>query len=306
MTDEKAKVLIVDDIPENIRLLRETLRDDYDIFFATSGQGALQQASATRPDIVLLDIMMPEMDGYEVCRQMKADPLLREIPVIFITAMGQLENETAGLEIGAVDYVTKPFNPTLIKLRVRNQIELKRRRDILSKLANIDGLTGVKNRRAFDEYCEREWLRAVRDRHPVSLLMIDIDHFKDFNDHYGHVAGDECLKAVAKTLAEAIERPADLLSRYGGEEFVCLLPETDSGGAANVAEKMRENISALRIPHAFSSVSDVVTISIGVATALPSRDLPAELLLKAADDQLYEAKRAGRNRIFGTEIGLPA
>lgn len=305
MKDEKARVLIVDDMPQNIKLLHESLQDEYQVFFATSGKDALRIASTTKPDIVLLDIMMPEMHGYEVCRRMKADPLLKDIPVIFITAMGQLEHETIGLEMGAVDYIAKPFNPYLIKLRVRNQIEMKRQRDMLAELANMDGLTGIKNRRAFDDYCEREWLRAIRDRHPVSLLMIDIDHFKDFNDHYGHVAGDDCLKAVAKTLAQSVERPADLLARYGGEEFVCLLPETDSGGAMNVAEKMRDNVSALGIPHAFSGVSHVVTVSIGVATAFPGRDLPSELLLKTADDKLYEAKKEGRNRIICSEVGLP-
>ncbi|MDH4100247.1 MAG: diguanylate cyclase [Nitrospirota bacterium] len=301
----KARILIVDDMPQNIRLLHDTLRDDYRTFFATNGEEALRTAAEVSPDLVLLDIMMPEMDGYEVFRRMKEDPLLKDIPVIFLTAMEQEEHETTGLQMGAVDYLTKPFNPSLITLRVKNQIELKVQRDMLAELANLDGLTGVKNRRAFDEYLRREWLRAVRYRHPVSLLMIDIDNFKCFNDHYGHVAGDDCLKTVAITMVKTIERPSDLLARYGGEEFACLLPETASDGALRVAHRMRENIVSLNIPHAYSDVSDVVTVSIGVATAFPCREMPPELLIKTADDQLYDAKRTGRNRVLGTEVGLP-
>lgn len=218
---EPPKLLIVDDAPINIQLLNDVLKDDVRVFFATNGSDALKIASTTIPDLILLDIMMPEMDGYEVCRKLKTDPLLRDIPVIFITAKSQQEDEATGLELGAVDYITKPFSPGIVRLRVRNHLELKRQRDLLGRLSFLDGLTGLPNRRGFDEFLSREWRRAVRNKSHISIVMIDIDKFKDYNDSYGHLAGDDCLKKVAAILENSLDRAADFVARYGGGG-VCL------------------------------------------------------------------------------------
>lgn len=295
--DGQLMILLVDDAPTNIQMLNETLKDDYRLFFATSGKEALRLANESPPDLIILDVIMPDMDGYEVCRALKDNVLLQDIPIIFITSMRQQQDEVVGLELGAVDYITKPFNPAIVRLRVRNQIELKRQRDLLSRLSNLDGLTGVPNRRAFNTNLDREWRRCQRSHKPLSLIMIDIDHFKSFNDTYGHLAGDDCLKTVSTNLQQVLERPGDLLARYGGEEFIALLPETDSGGAQLVANKMLRKISELAIPHASALMEDHVTISLGVATAQPKRAALSAKLMEAADNALYQAKQNGRNRL---------
>lgn len=290
-------ILMVDDAPTNIQMLHETLKDDYRLFFATNGRDALRLAKESPPDLIILDIIMPEMDGYEVCRLLKADSRLHDIPIIFITSMQQQEDEVVGLELGAVDYIMKPFNPAIVRLRVRNQIALKRQRDQLARLSNLDGLTGIPNRRALDATLEREWRRCHRSNKPLSLIMADIDHFKSYNDTYGHLQGDDCLKLVGTTLQQTLVRPGDLLARYGGEEFIALLPETDATGAALVAHKMMQAIRALDLPHTGSTTSDQVTISIGVATTLPERITSSAVLLEAADTALYLAKQGGRNQV---------
>ena len=295
--DGQLMILLVDDAPTNIQMLNETLKDDYRLFFATSGKEALRLANESPPDLIILDVIMPDMDGYEVCRALKDNVLLQDIPIIFITSMRQQQDEVVGLELGAVDYITKPFNPAIVRLRVRNQIELKRQRDLLSRLSNLDGLTGVPNRRAFNTNLDREWRRCQRSHKPLSLIMIDIDHFKSFNDTYGHLAGDDCLKTVSTNLQQVLERPGDLLARYGGEEFIALLPETDSGGAQLVANKMLRKISELAIPHASALMEDHVTISLGVATAQPKRAALSAKLMEEADNALYQAKQNGRNRL---------
>ena len=297
MTEPRPKILVVDDIPSNVHVLSRILKDDYDIYFATDGDKALELVQARLPDLVLLDIMMPGMDGYEVCHRIKTDATTRDIPVIFISAKSEVEDETHGLEVGAIDFITKPISPPIVKARVRNHLLLKRQTDLLRELSFLDGLTGIANRRRFDEALLREWRRCARSHLPLSLVMLDVDHFKAYNDHYGHQAGDECLRAVAHVLAEQTKRPGDLVARYGGEEFVCLLPETDEDGAVLVAERLREAVARQRLPHALSPVAEHVTISLGVATALPVADAPPDSLSQAADQLLYEAKRAGRNRV---------
>ena len=290
-------ILLVDDAPTNIQVLNETLKDDYRLFFATNGRDALRLVSESPPDLIILDVIMPDMDGYEVCRALKANAALQDIPIIFITAMRQQEDEVVGLELGAVDYITKPFNPAIVRLRVRNHIELKRQRDFLARLSNLDGLTGIPNRRALDAKLDREWRRCQRSGKPLSLLMADIDHFKSYNDTYGHLTGDDCLKEVGTTLQEALERPGDLLARYGGEEFVALLPETDAAGASRVAGRMLQAVNALGLPHAGARETGQVTVSIGVATVQPMRTGASTNLLLAADSALYQAKQQGRNLV---------
>ncbi len=300
MTDDRRKqrVLIVDDAPENIRVLAQVLKPLYTVRFATSGKEALDLATSGDPlDLVLLDIMMPEMDGYEVCRRIKASEKTRHIPVIFITAMNEEEDETRGLELGAVDYITKPFSKAIVKARVRTHLELKRHRDILENLSSMDGLTGIPNRRRFDEFVETEWLNGVREAKPLSLIMIDIDYFGAYNNTYNHLAGDDCLKRVAATLTGCLRRPTDFVARYGGEEFSAVLPKTDLEGAAHLAEQMRTAVEDLRIPHESSPISDWVTISLGVASTLPFRDSTAKFLIVGSDSVLFDAKKAGRNQV---------
>jgi PleD family two-component response regulator len=219
---KKQSVLIVDDMVSNIEILSGVLGSEYDVLFATSGKDALDIAHDQTPDLILLDVVMPDMDGYEVCAKLKADEKTRDIPVIFVTAMDQEEDESKGLNAGVIDYITKPVRSSIVKARVRNHLELKRYRDLLKELSTVDGLTGIPNRRRFDEVLESEWRRARRNQTPLSLLLMDIDFFKAYNDHYGHVAGDDCLRQLAKGLAEIVRRPADLVARYGGEEFVLL------------------------------------------------------------------------------------
>lgn len=290
-------ILIIDDTPINIRILSELLMEDYEILFSTSGADGLQRAQADRPDLILLDIMMPGMDGYEVCRRLKADPATEAIPVIFVTALGQEADEAKGLQIGAIDYITKPISPPIVKARVHNHLKLKRYQDMLTDLALLDGLTGIPNRRRFDETLQLEWHRAKRNNTMLSLLMIDIDFFKLYNDTYGHLAGDDCLRSVAKAMADVMCRGGDMVARYGGEEFACVLADTDSAGARSVAERIIEEIAALRIPHAASSVAPHVTVSIGFCTTLPGTLHTCEQLLSCADRNLYQAKLTGRNRV---------
>ena len=296
-TDRKRqKILIVDDTPENIAVLVQTLRNQYELSVSVDGRTALQiAASENRPDLILLDIVMPGIDGYEVCKRLKADPATADIPVIFVTAMNEVADEAKGLELGAIDYISKPISPPIVSARVKNHLELKRHRDLLSDLSSVDGLTGIANRRRFNQTLKEEWRRCSRSLSTLSLLMIDIDSFKDFNDHYGHVAGDECIKKIATTLASSTRRVGDLVARYGGEEFGVILPETSRAGAENVAERIRANIAALNIVHAFSACSDRVTVSIGVGSMIPRADSDPEALTLAADSMLYRAKQEGRD-----------
>jgi PleD family two-component response regulator len=221
-------ILIVDDETTNIEILAELLASDYDVIFATSGEEALAIVESARPDLILLDVMMPDIDGYEVCARLKKSASSKDISVIFITGLGDLEAETRGLSLGAVDYVTKPINPAVVRMRVRNHIELKIARDELARLAATDGLTGLANRRRFDQVLATECSRLRRSKGRLSLIMIDIDHFKAFNDTYGHVAGDGCLRQVGGAIGSVIHRTPDLAARYGGEEFSCILPELKS------------------------------------------------------------------------------
>jgi diguanylate cyclase (GGDEF)-like protein len=286
-------------MPTNVKILGEALRPSYDIVVATNGRKALEIAQTQRPDLILLDIMMPELDGYAVCRLLKEDDRTKNIPVIFITAKDQTDDELRGLEMGAVDYITKPFQVTIVKARVRTQLDLKRKYDLLESMVSLDGLTEIPNRRRFDEVLEQEWRRMQRAGQSLAALMIDIDYFKNYNDAYGHAAGDACLKAVARALSQSLHRPADLMARYGGEEFAAILPETNAAGALALGEKLRLNVENLRIPHEHSSAAAYVTISVGSASALPAGGGPASALVEAADAMLYKAKQAGRNQVAG-------
>jgi diguanylate cyclase (GGDEF)-like protein len=302
----KPTILIADDTSANIELLHAELGSDYEILFANTGREAVRIAIAETPDLILLDVMMPGMDGFEACTLLKADCRTAEIPVIFVTSLNREMEETRGLEVGAIDFISKPFSPAVIRARVRNHVELKQQRDILRRLSFMDGLTGLANRRRFDEVLDQEWRRSRRSLSPLSLILMDIDHFKAFNDAAGHPAGDDCLRRIAQALEASAHRSGDLVARYGGEEFVCVLPDTDRAGALAVAKRIQESISALALPHPRSVLSPIVTLSLGVATKAAGPGEDADGLTQAADRALYQAKETGRNRAVVWNAAFPA
>jgi diguanylate cyclase (GGDEF)-like protein len=290
-------VLIIDRDPASAAVLELLLETEYAIVVASSGAQAIEVVSDVRPDLILLDVIMPDMDGYSLCEHFKADPATSSIPIIFITGLQETALESHGLELGAADYVTRPFSASVVRARVRNNVELKRARDRLLGLADTDYLTGISNRRAFDDAMEREWKRLARSRAPLAVIILDIDDFKAFNDNYGHVSGDDCLHRIGGVLAAHMQRPADLAARYGGEEFVCLLPETAIDAGADLAERVRAAIAALAIPHRGSRAGPVVTASFGVASDTCTAHTDGKGVLLRADACLYRAKRDGRNRV---------
>ncbi|HVL00982.1 MAG TPA: diguanylate cyclase [Dongiaceae bacterium] len=305
----KQTVLVIDDEPLNIKVLSQALSPWYRVKAATSGvDGIRVAASDDPPDLILLDIAMPGMDGYEVCDQLKANHATKEIPIIFITARNSTEDEASGLERGAVDYITKPFSLPIVMARIRNQLLLKIKTDMLEQLVSIDSLTEVANRRRFDEVLDQEWRRSVRNESPLSIVMIDVDYFKALNDSFGHAAGDICLKQIALALKNSLRRSSDTLARYGGEEFAAILPNIGYADALKLAEQMRQNVESLAIPHPRSPLGAHVTVSLGLTTALPNMQNSPTQLLRLADEMLYQAKQEGRNRVKGTDLsaGTPS
>ncbi len=297
----RARLLVVDDQPVNIHLMHQVLSAEHDVFMATSGAQALAFCQNSPPDLVLLDVVMPGMDGLTVCRRLKEHADTAAIPVIFVSAGQQPEDENACWEAGAVDFVNKPVNPLTLRKRVMAHVQLKFHVDTLRALAFADGLTGIANRRYFDERLDSEWRRCGRSGAPLALLLIDVDHFKRYNDEYGHPAGDDCLRRIATTLAATLSRPYDLMARFGGEEFVCLLPETAGDGALALAQKLEGAVRALALEHRGSDTAPVVTVSIGVAAMLPQRENDPALLVGQADAALYRAKQLGRGRAYQAE-----
>jgi len=294
-TDGESLILIIDDNVPNIRLLATVLADKATILFATSGARGLQIAREKRPQLILLDLQMPDMNGYEVCRALKSDPLTQECVVIFVTGNTNSDAEVQGLEAGAVDYLTKPLNPPIVRARVQTQLTLKQHAEMLQQLASRDGLTGLYNRRYFDHQLGIEWRRHQRQELPLSLALIDVDHFKAYNDGYGHLEGDACLRQVAQVLAQCTRRPGELVSRYGGEEFAAILPATTIEDAARYGGWLCAQLRARQLTHAFSTTAKHVTISVGVAALVPSPGVGANVLLGQADSALYKAKQQGRN-----------
>lgn len=295
------RLLLVDDQHVNLQELYEIFRRDHEVFIATNGRQALEFCLANPPDLILLDIVMPDMDGLQLCRLLKEELRTRDIPIIFVTAHNDPEYETRGLDAGAVDFISKPFNHTVVRARVQTHLTLKAQTDLLRSMAFIDGLTGVANRRRFDDCLETEWRYCLRHCFPLALFLIDIDHFKKFNDSYGHLVGDNCLRNVATTLKEQLGRPHDLMARYGGEEFACLLPGIDMAGARYKAESMLQAVHTLGIPHESSETAPHVTISLGMAIVIPFQDQKPDRLVALADARLYRAKQQGRDRICWSE-----
>ena len=295
--ERKPRLLVVDDQPTNIQVLYRVFADDCQVFMATSGEQALHTAREEAPDVILLDVMMPDMDGYEVCRQLKQDSATRDIPILFVTAHHEAQEEARGLACGAVDFITKPIHPAVVRARVHTHLTLQRQTEVLKRLVFIDALTHAFNRRYFDERLAEEWGRAQRTGRPLGLILIDVDYFKQFNDVNGHQRGDDALRQVAQALKGTILRPGDVVCRYGGEEFACLLPDTDLDGALQVAQRMKLAVRDLAIGHPASAVDQVLTISAGVAVRTPTSGGDAAALLALADAQLYRAKAEGRARV---------
>lgn len=293
---KKQSILIVDDSEFHCKYLQDILMDEYDVTVAKNGRDAIAIAnSEDQPDVILLDIVMPDIDGYEVCQIFKSSKFTSEIPIIFITGKMDEEDEIHAFELGAVDYISKPFNPIIVKARVNTHMKLKQYRDYLESMSYIDGLTQIPNRRKFDEFFDMMWNLSLREEKPLSIIMIDIDYFKLFNDRYGHQSGDDCLIKVARQLASTVHRKTDFVGRYGGEEFIGVLPNTTLEKVYEFAEKMRVRIMDLKIPHEDSKVSDIVTISLGVACCVPRKGWIPTDLIEWADQALYHAKENGRN-----------
>jgi len=326
-------ILIVDDTPDNLHLLSRMLnRRGYEVQAVNSGEIAMQIVKVTPPDLILLDICMPEMDGYEVCLALKANPRTKDIPVIFISALDEVLDKLRAFDVGAVDYITKPFRIPEVMARVtihltlrRLQLQLREQNELLKqevrdrlaaeaalqaanqelqRLANLDGLTQVGNRRRFDEYLEQEWRRLNREQLPLSLILCDVDFFKSYNDTYGHQAGDDCLRSIARVLQLAATRPADVVARYGGEEFAVVLPNTFLEGAMQVARKIQMGIKELKLEHRDSQISQYVTLSLGVSMVVPALGVSPAALIASADQALYRAKAIGRDRIVTQIISM--
>ncbi|MEP0913820.1 diguanylate cyclase [Leptolyngbya sp. GB1-A1] len=326
-----ATLLIVDDHLDNVRSLALLLSDSgYLVRKATSGEMALETIRIAKPDLILLDVRMPEMDGYEVCERLKANPSTCDVPVIFLSASHETDNKIQAFAVGGADYVTKPFQAEEVLARVRHQItilqqqqqllqqqqqlalqncqlrqEIKQREQVEAKLqqanlqlqhlANTDSLTQVANRRCFDAVLAQEWQRLKREQQPLSLILCDIDYFKQYNDCYGHPAGDVCLQRVAQVIAGCVNRPADMVARYGGEEFAIILPNTDLAGTVSIVEAIRAALEALQIPHAGSAIAAHITLSLGIASLFPTSSSSCQELLAAVDAALYHAKQQGRD-----------
>jgi diguanylate cyclase (GGDEF)-like protein len=299
LTKVRAKpfLLLVDDQPSAMLQLNDIFKHDFEIFMTTDGTRALELCLTVCPDLILLDVMMPSIDGYQLCEQIKAIPNLNHIPIIFITASDDASGEVKGFNSGAVDYVHKPIDSKIALARVKNQLSLKLQADKLRSLAMIDGLTGIGNRLHLEESLHAYWLACVRKQSAIALLMIDIDNFKSFNDHYGHVMGDECIKHIAQRILSCLERPLDMVARFGGEEFLCILPETELLGASKVANKIIDQVQRLKIPHIKSNIAEYVTVSIGVSSAFPTLEDDYHILIEKADQQLYVAKTSGKNKM---------
>lgn len=290
-------LLIVDDEKQNRLLLTELFGTTYKIIQAKNGVQALEKARQHRPDLILLDVLMPEMDGMGVLRELKRDDATRLIPVIFITALSSATDEANGLNLGAVDYISKPFHPPIVRVRVRNQLQLVHQQRLLEQLASLDGLTGIPNRRQFDATLLKEWHRCQRNQQPLSLIVADVDFFKKYNDALGHAAGDRVLQEVAATLRQAARRPGDLVARYGGEEFVLLLPETDATSAQALAEGLQQLLHSKAFAHPNSSLGPWLTMSMGGNTTVPSTTALDPEFFALADAALYRAKHQGRNQV---------
>lgn len=322
------KVLLVDDQPMIAEAVRRCLQEQPDIEFhyCQDPARAIKMADELEPTCILQDLIMPEIDGLMMVRFFRGNKKTQQTPIIVLSTKEQAEVKSQAFTMGANDYLVKLPDAVELIARIRyhskSYINLKERDEAfralkesqeklevanreLEKLSSLDGLTGIPNRRRFDEVLEKEWHRAMRASTPLSLIMIDIDFFKLYNDHYGHQGGDDCLKRVAAILAGGVQRETDMVARYGGEEFSVILPETDQAGAEQIGETLRAAVQECNLPHKMSKVSEHVSISVGVGTGIPARHTAPKLLIETADQALYRAKEDGRNRVKSGTLAGP-
>ena len=293
---EKEKILVIDDSTVQLEYLCSILGGDYQITTCLTAEEGLARAKEGGFSLILLDVVMPDMDGFTLLQHLKATALTRHIPVILLTSLADVQYEERGLLLGAVDYVAKPFSPVIIKARVNTHVQLYLYQTRFREQALVDELTGVANRRRYEAECQIRWQEAVRFQLPFSICMMDIDHFKKYNDTFGHPAGDTVITAVAATAGRYLRRNTDFLARYGGEEFVAFMLGDSSKQAFEQMRRVRGAVEELHIPHS-GSVSEWVTISVGGTTVVPKRGDSFGTYLKIADAMLYDAKRFGRNRV---------
>lgn len=292
----KPEILIVDDNVEIIKTLALLLNDTAEIRFATTPEQGMLMAAKTHPDLLLLDVEMPRLNGFEVCRKLKADPMTADIAIIFVTGHANNQHEVAALEAGAADFIGKPLVPAVVRARIKTQLSLIEKTKLLTRLAKVDGLTGIYNRRYFDTQLDQELRRHQRLSTALGVAIVDIDYFKAFNDGYGHVKGDECLRDVAQIINASTRRPGEIVARYGGEEFTIILPSIEESSARNYGQWICEHVRSRQLEHAYSKVAPYVTVSVGITCFVPSQEDTAAEIVGLADQALYLAKDGGRNR----------
>jgi diguanylate cyclase (GGDEF)-like protein len=326
MKQLKKEILIVDDKPTDIQILSKILTEEgYIVREALNGKIALRSIQTNPPDLIILDILMPKMNGYEVCEKLKSDEKHKRIPIVFLTVLNEAIDKVKAFNLGCADYISKPFELEEVIIRIKNQLliqqqqeqlifqnlalqeEIRREKQLkkyllsaiqeLERLSMIDSLTKIPNRYHFDQYLEQEWCRLMREQLPLSLILCDIDYFKNYNDYYGHLAGDHCLTDVAQLLSRCVKRATDLLARYGGEEFAIILPNTPMEGAIQMGKLMLSIVEQAKIPHQASLVKPYVTVSLGVNSLIPNGNNSIEQLIKQTDEALYRSKEKGRNQI---------
>lgn len=313
-------VMLVDDQAMIAEAVRRSLvtEKDIDFHYCQDPTKGIKMASEIKPTVILQDLVMPDVDGLMMVRFFRANALTKKTPIIVLSTKEEAAIKSEAFSLGANDYLVKLPDKIELIARIRyhskayinlmerdeafralqeSQQKLAAANRTLQKLSALDGLTSIPNRRRFDEVLKKEWHRAMREQKSMSLIMLDIDFFKLYNDHYGHQGGDDCLKRVASALEKALHRETDMLARYGGEEFAAILPDTDQEGAIQIAETMRVAVQDQKLTHAKSKVSDYVSISIGVGTAVPERDSEPDIIIAVADQALYQSKEDGRNRV---------
>lgn len=293
---KRDKVLVIDDSSMQANMLKSILEDGYDITLAHTAEDGLKYAQDGSYGLILLDVVMPGMDGFDLLKKLQEEVVTQHTPVILITSLNDVEHEELGLTLGAVDYITKPYHPPIVKARVNTHVKLYRYQQQIAQRAMLDPMTGVANRRSYDACCLRKWQDAIRLKLPISLCMLDIDKFKVYNDSFGHPAGDKVICAVAKAAVKHLRRSTDFFARYGGEEFVAIIIGSQAKDAYEQMRKLRREVESLQIPHN-PEVSPWVTVSIGGVTVIPKRGDFYDTYLKMADTMLYDAKRLGRNQV---------
>lgn len=294
--ENREKILVIDDSSVQADMLRSILEADYDITVAHTPEAGLHYARIGNYSLVLLDVIMPGMDGFDLLRKLQEEVVTEHVPVILITSLQDAENEEHGLVLGAVDYITKPYHPPIVKARVNTHVKLYRYRTQVERQSMVDPMTGVPNRRSYDLCCHNKWQEAIRFRQPISLCMLDIDKFKVYNDTFGHPAGDKVICSVAQTATKYLRRSTDFFARYGGEEFVAIIMGNEARAAADQMKRVCQAVEELHIAHA-SRIAPWVTVSIGGVTVVPDQGDSYDTYLKIADTMLYDAKRFGRNRV---------